>query len=179
MIVKSLKLVPNSDPVLHQPALPWDFNNPPCDAAELVEQMTKIMKFKRGMGLAAPQIGLSTRMFIIDLALIYPDRPEIVAFFNPRITYQSEETELLVEGCLSFPNLWIKVKRPANVRLSYQDQFGRTQSKVLGGYGARCALHEFDHLEGIVFTERSHKFHLDQAMKIKKRLDRQHKEFQL
>lgn len=175
----NLQLIPSSDPVLHKPALPWDWNVPYYDPIELAQSMIDLMKQKRGMGLAAPQVGIPARMFVIELKLITQDQPDIIACFNPRISYQSEETMLLVEGCLSYPNLWLKVKRPRDVRLVYQDRYGQSQTKLLGGYAARCALHELDHLDGVVFTDRAHKFHLDQAMKTKKRLDRQNKEFRL
>jgi hypothetical protein len=89
----------------------------------------------------------------------------IVAFFNPELTKVSQETDLMKEGCLSFPDLYLMIKRSKVVELKYQDSDGEEHIITLDGLGARCVQHEIDHLNGIVFLQRASRLKLERALK--------------
>lgn len=144
-----MKLVLDPDPILKQTALPWDFSvdeNP----GHVVEEMSKIMKTFHGRGLAGNQVGLLKRVFIIRLE----QTGETVGMFNPEIIDQSQDNISIEEGCLSFPNLWLDVKRPKTIDIKYFDKDGKECKMSLSGIDARCFLHELDHLNGITFTDK-------------------------
>lgn len=112
----------------------------------LVDDMFETMEANRGVGLAAPQVGLLRRLFVMDVG----DGP--VAAINPELShYEGEQEEL--EGCLSLPGLFGVVKRPERVRLTAEDVNGERFSMDLEGLGAICACHETDHLNGILFRD--------------------------
>ncbi|MGQ9754153.1 MAG: peptide deformylase [Thermaceae bacterium] len=148
------------DPILKKKALPVrDFS----EVKALAEEMLETMFEARGVGLAAPQIGLSQRLFV---AVEYQDEPEegekplrdlvrrIYVVANPVITYR-EEREEGTEGCLSLPGLYSEeVPRDLRIRVEYQDEHGEKRSLELEGYMARVFQHEIDHLDGILFFER-------------------------
>ena len=87
------------------------------------------------------------------------------ALFNPRIVSESEKQISMKEGCLSFPLLYMNVKRPDSVRIRYQTETGETKTQQFIGMSARVALHEMDHMNGITYTNRASKFELDGAMR--------------
>lgn len=148
------------DPVLRKKARPvQDFQG----LKKLAEDMLETMFEARGVGLAAPQIGLSQRFFV---AVEYADEPEgeerplrdlarrIYVVANPVITYREGEVEG-TEGCLSLPGLYSEeVPRAERIRVAFQDEEGRPQTLELEGYMARVFQHEIDHLDGILFFER-------------------------
>ena len=110
----------------------------------IVRDMWETMRHENGVGLAAPQVGLLRRMFVMDTG-----DGEIVAV-NPELSdYEGEQEEM--EGCLSLPGLYGYVKRPLKVRLSAQDEHGNPFQKDLEGLAAVCACHETDHLNGVLF----------------------------
>lgn len=150
------KVVPIGDnnDMLRQAQPEFDFNNPVMDATELTTALLDTMKEQNGIGLAANQIGVPTRVFAIAT-----EPPEVL--FNPKITYYSDEVVLMDEGCLSYPGVYIKVKRPKDVRVRYQNLHGVIQTKKYTGNAARCAQHEIDHLDGVEFFTRAHPIHLD------------------
>ena len=92
---------------------------------------------------------------------------EYVAFFNPEVTHVSHEMAHIVEGCLSFPFLGLRITRPAEIKVKYQDFTGAEKTATFSGISARCFLHELDHMNGVVYTERVKPLAL--AMGIKKR----------
>ncbi|WP_298628073.1 peptide deformylase [uncultured Thermus sp.] len=148
------------DPVLRKRARPvQDFGG----LKKLAEDMLETMFAARGVGLAAPQIGLSERLFV---AVEYADEPEgeerplrdlvrrIYVVANPVITHREGQVEGL-EGCLSLPGLYAEeVPRAERIRVVYQDEEGQERTLELEGYMARVFQHEVDHLEGILFFER-------------------------
>jgi peptide deformylase len=160
-----LKLVHHTDDILKNKTNTFDFVQPPTDPIQLAKDLYETMVYNKGIGLAAPQIGLPYRAFALFAV------PGIVCF-NPRIVDTSKETIVLEEGCLSYPNLFVKVKRPRRIKVRYQEPNGEPQTRVLDGMTARCFMHELDHLEGIVHVNRANKIHLDRAMRKKKSLDR-------
>ena len=144
-----LKLVLDPNPILKQRAEDWDFSVD-LNAAELEADMIQLMKTFKGIGLAGNQVGLLKRVFTIKLK----DQDEPFAVFNPVVTYQSEDLQDNEEGCLSFPDLWLGVKRPKEIEATYLDKHGNECKIKLSGIDARCFLHELDHLNGVVFTEK-------------------------
>lgn len=147
---------------------PWEFGTD-GDAEQLEKEMIDFMLANGGIGLAANQIGLAKRVFVMGSKNI-TGFPEPFALFNPVILEHSEETKMDKEGCLSFPGMWLMVKRPAWIRAEYQDSKGNIHEVKMDGYLAKCFQHEYDHLEGICFVDRVSKMKLDLAMKkIKKR----------
>lgn len=159
-------LVPCDHPILHTPTEEFDFTNPPIDPVELVNDMIETMAHNKGMGLAAPQVGLPYRMFVLW-------SQETLAVFNPRIVDSTTEEILLEEGCLSFPHLFVKIKRPRSIKVRFTDPFGNTRTEKFTGMTARCFLHELDHLNGIDYTRRATQFHLASAYRKQKNLSRQ------
>ena len=154
-------LVSENNQVYNSKLEDFDFTNPPVNPVEFAQELIENMKHYKGMGLAANQLGFPYRVFAFD------GKPPFVCF-NPVIISSSTETANLVEGCLTYPHLWIKMKRPDHVRARFQDPFGNVITKVFGGYNARCFLHELDHLNGINYTMKADRFHLDQAKRKQK-----------
>ena len=140
---------------------------------ELKENLIETMENFTGIGLSANQCGIMERAFIM-----YSDvkKKEIIACFNPKIIYESEEKIFMDEGCLTYPGLWIKVKRPEGIEVTYEDENGEKQEKAMFGLEARVFQHEYDHMEGTNFTKKVSKLRLDRAKKrlrkVQKKLDR-------
>jgi peptide deformylase len=155
------KLILETDPILFKAADEWDWNSD-GEAADLAKSMLKIMFENNGIGLAAPQIGISKRILVMG-------NPQLsFTCINPKII--NKENEYIdQEGCLSFPGLWLNVRRYKNITVQYQDIIGREQEKTLDALQARVFQHELDHLEGICFTSRVGKLSLELASKRRKK----------
>lgn len=143
-----LKLLEENDTQLSEISEDWDFRLD-GDPSELIKEMAKVMFTQGGIGLAAPQCGVKKRIFIMG------NPEELIACINPKVVSLSEERATSQEGCLSFPNLWLNVKRPSTVKVSYQNVLGEETEAELDGLHARVFLHEFDHLMGITFDQRA------------------------
>jgi peptide deformylase len=132
----------------------------------LVADMADSMYAASGIGLAAVQIGVPLRVIVMDLDQREgePKKPRV--FINPKILWASEEMAMFEEGCLSVPDIWDDVERPAKIRAEYRDADGVLQSLEAEGLLATCLQHEMDHLEGILFLD--HLSRLKKAMAIKK-----------
>ena len=111
-----------------------------------------------GLGLAANQIGLPYRMFVMR------GEPENFACFNPRVVHQDNELVSMEESCLTFPGLVVKVKRPKSIRARFNMANGDTRSETFNGMSARVFLHEMDHLNGELFFNKANRYHRDIAM---------------
>ena len=122
---------------------------------QIFNQMKEILEKAGGVGLAAPQVGLLYRLFIADLNL----DNKIKIFINPEIINYSKETEVLEEGCLSLPGLWGLVERPKSITVVYRDLEGRKIKKKYSGLASRIIQHEIDHLDGILFIDKSRKLY--------------------
>ena len=161
-----LSLVKSDDPILREEMPLFDFANPPCDPIELAKNLTETMLANNGLGLSANQVGLRYRVFAISCNPVY-------VCFNPRIVDQTNSNVILMdEGCLSFPNLFLKIKRPRTIKVRFTKPNGDTETIKFDGITARCFLHELDHLNGIVFTSKANSYHLEKAMKYKKMIER-------
>lgn len=128
------------------------------EVKKLIEDMFLTLEEAEGVGLAAPQIGKSIRLFIVDCTSWGEDHPELAdyrrAFINPEIYEVSEETKLYEEGCLSLPGLHESVRRSLAIRMRYLDENFEPHDEEFTGLPAWVIQHEYDHLEGVVFTDR-------------------------
>ena len=150
-------------PILKEEMPAFDFQNPIMDPVELYNDLAETMRENEGMGLSANQIGVRTRAFVMRAE-------EIIGVFNPRVVDISSETVMLEEGCLSYPNLFVKIKRPKSIKVRFTTPDGETSTKTFTGMTARVFLHELDHLNGIAHTSRANRYHLEQAKKLLKKL---------
>jgi len=125
------------------------------DVKELAENMFETMYKANGVGLAAPQIGMSLKMFVVDATPFEEEECKDFkkAFINPEILEESEEEWAFEEGCLSIPGVREDVFRPEWIKIKYFDEDWNEQIEELDGLAARVFLHEFDHIEGILFTD--------------------------
>ena len=132
------------------------------DREKVEGQLIDSMKHYQGIGLSANQVGIMERVFVM-----YSDvkKGEIISCFNPKIVTQSDNEIVIEEGCLSYPGLWLKVKRPDGIEVEYEDKTGEVQSKAMFGLECRIFLHEYDHMEGTDFTKKVSKIKLDRAKK--------------
>ena len=132
------------------------------DREKVESQLIDSMKHYQGIGLSANQVGIMERVFVM-----YSDvkKREIISCFNPKIITQSDTEIVIEEGCLSYPGLWLKVKRPDGIEVEYEDKNGELQSKAMFGLECRIFLHEYDHMEGTDFTKKVSKIKLDRAKK--------------
>ncbi|MCQ2332105.1 MAG: peptide deformylase [Paludibacteraceae bacterium] len=123
----------------------------------LIDNMFQTMYHAEGIGLAAPQVGLSLRLFVVDGTVLKEDMPDMIegkrVFINPEITDESEEEVSYEEGCLSVPGIHEKVKRPKRITIHYFDENWNEHEDTFDGFFARMLQHEYDHLEGHVFTD--------------------------
>jgi peptide deformylase len=113
----------------------------------LAANMIQTMLSSNGVGLAANQVGILKRIIII----LVNDKP--IAMINPEITYESEEQEIIKEGCLSFPNTFLSISRSKEITVKYRNLSGHPMIETYTGLIARCILHEVDHLHGITFKD--------------------------
>ena len=148
---------------LTQSSTIWDFNND-SNARSLETEMIEFMLAEGGIGLAANQIGLTKRVFVMGSYSI-EGFPRPFALFNPKILQVSDETSLFKEGCLSYPGLWLNISRPAKIIAEYQDSDANTHTVEMDGYVARCFQHELDHLNGVCFVDIVSPMKLQLAMK--------------
>jgi peptide deformylase len=154
-----MKLVLDPDPILKQKAENWDFVNH-VNASVIEREMLETMNASNGIGLAGNQVGLLRRVFVMKLS----DGREI-GCFNPWIMFGDNNKIEDNEGCLSFPNLWLKVQRHDKITASYLDNAGKQCIIELEGIDARCFQHELDHLDGVTFTEHVSNLKLQLARK--------------
>ena len=131
----------------------------------LVDDMAESMYAADGIGLAAVQIGVAKRVIVIDLDQKEGNKNPR-AFINPKILWASDETAVFEEGCLSVPEIWDDVERPARIKAEYLDRDGKKQLLEADGMLATCLQHEMDHLEGVLFID--HLSRLKRGMAIKK-----------
>ena len=148
---------------LVQSSTPWDFSVD-SDAEQLEKDMCDFMIAAGGIGLAANQVGLAKRVFVMGSNNI-EGFPAPFALFNPRIIEASSEMVLDREGCLSYPGLFLTINRAEWIVAEYQDSQGNTKEVKIDGYLAKCFQHELDHLDGICFVDKVSQMKLNLAMK--------------
>jgi peptide deformylase len=132
----------------------------------LISDMFEIMQAAKGAGLAATQIGINKRLFIMDLSSYIEEEIKPYVIINPEITYCSEETWIAEEGCLSFPEIKkISITRPENIKMKYLDEKGEQKEMQASGWLARCIQHETDHINGITMVHYVSKIKRDMILK--------------
>src|ERR1700744_1864244 len=161
MTVRPILTAP--DPRLQ--AVSTDIETVDADVSKLVDDMADSMYAAEGIGLAAVQIGVPKRVIVIDLDQ-KEGKKNPRAFINPKILWASEEMAVFEEGCLSVPEIWDDVERPARIKAEYLDREGNLQVLEADGMLATCLQHEMDHLEGVLFID--HLSKLKRSMVLKK-----------
>jgi len=166
------ELINEASKVLRTPPQLFDFETR-TDAKEIAEALSNAMIRFGGIGLSANQVGLDARVFVMKT-----NDKGIVAFFNPQIKKISQETDLMKEGCLSFPDIYLMITRSKFIELEYQDVEGETHTVQLEGLAARCVQHEIDHLNGILFLQRASRLKLERALKVRPKEQKKRIEFE-
>ena len=169
MDIENLKLVYAPDEILEQAVEEVDIANPGFDLVALRDKMVSIMLDSNGVGLAANQVGLNKKIFVMG-----NNNERASMFINPQVVEVTKEQSLEHEGCLSFPGIFVKVSRPLEIGVRFYDENLQEQQVKLEGYVARIFLHEYDHMLGITMKDRVSKMKWDRAVtkkaKIKKRI---------
>lgn len=160
MTIKPLVLLP--DPVLRKKSDPLERVDDEIRA--LADDMLETMYDAPGIGLAAIQIGIPRRMLVIDCAKEDEEKAPMV-FINPEIVERSDERAVYEEGCLSIPDYYAEVERPAEVTVEFTDRDGKAQQVRADGLLATCLQHEIDHLNGVLFIDHISKLKRDMVVK--------------
>ena len=157
------KLIENTNPAL---TIPLSGCSEDMNRQEMKDNLIETMEHFNGIGLSANQCGIMERVFVM-----YSDvkKREIIACFNPKIVTESDEQIFMDEGCLTYPGLWLKVKRPDGIEVTYEDENGEKQEKAMFGLEGRIFQHEYDHMEGTNFTQKVSKLKLDMAHRRQKK----------
>ena len=166
-----MKLIYAPSEWLDKKVKPFDFES--INAVETAQKMVDIMGNNRGIGLSANQVGLDAQIFVMQPTR-HKQLNDPFAVINPVIEKISQETRLAPEGCLSYPNLILHVSRPIKLVAKFLDADAKECIIELDDYDARCFLHEYDHLQGIDFTDRVSKLKLDMAKKKKEKLEKRY-----
>jgi peptide deformylase len=161
-----MKLIYHPDEFLDKKVNEVDLLNPGFDPKELKKQMVNFMLTNKGIGLSANQIGLDAQVFVMG-----ENTDNAIICINPVVLQHTEETVVDIEGCLSFPNIYVKVKRPKEILVKYYDEDLKEISTKVRGYSAKCFLHEWDHLQGITFKDRVSKLKWDIAKKKSRKIN--------
>jgi peptide deformylase len=148
MTIKPLIILP--DPVLRQLSQPVETVN--ADVRRLADDMLDTMYDAPGIGLAAIQIGIPRQMLVIDVSKDGEEKQPLI-FINPKILTTSDERSVYEEGCLSIPDYYAEVERPATITVEYIDLEGKQLTAKADGLLATCLQHEIDHLNGVLFID--------------------------
>lgn len=160
MTIKPLIILP--DPLLRQVSKPIERVD--ADFQRLADDMLETMYDAPGIGLAAIQIGVPRRMLVIDVSREGEEKQPLV-FVNPEIVASSDERSVYEEGCLSIPDYYAEVERPATVTVNYLDRDGKEQTVQADGLLATCLQHEIDHLNGVLFIDHISRLKRDMVIK--------------
>jgi peptide deformylase len=160
-----LDLVDEDHLLLRQKMEPFDLDNPPCDPVQLANSLIETMHHHRGLGLSANQCGLPYRVFAL-----WSQDP--IVCFNPRIVDVSNEIVQLEEGCLTYPYMHLKIKRPKMIKVRFNNCFGDIFTDKYTGMTARVFQHELDHLNGEIFLRRANNIHVQRARNNQKHMMR-------
>lgn len=163
-----MKIVRFPNLILREKMPYFDFSHSNLDPKQLEQDLIKLMFQEGGIGLAANQAGIKARVFVMG----HPSNPELArAFFNPEVIASTDTFNDMEEGCLSFPGVFVKVKRPEKIKAKWQNSKGELEEGIFEGYDCKCFLHEFDHLEGIVFQDRISPLKWNLAIKRKDKIN--------
>ena len=160
-----MKLIKYPNEILAREVKDVDLENPGFDPVELKAEMVKFMIDNNGIGLAANQIGLDAKVFVMGDSV-----ENSTICINPTVLQYTEETQNDIEGCLSFPNVYVKIKRPTEILAEWYNENLEKQTVKIEGYSAKCYLHELDHVLGITMKDRASKLKWNMATKKAKKL---------
>ena len=149
-----LPIVTYDDDVLRKKAKPVNENSE--EIQTFIEDLFETMYNSNGIGLAAPQVGTSLRIFVIDADGVMDEEEELygkMAFINPKIIEASDDQVSMDEGCLSIPEITDKVKRPSRIKVQFLDQNFNEKELDVDGWMSRVIQHEYDHLDGVLFID--------------------------
>lgn len=172
--MNKLLLVDSNNKVLHTKCDKFTFDNPPFDPIEFSHLLVKTMYDYNGLGLSANQVYYEEfdkqekqfiQKYIPYQIFAMRGSPENFVCFNPILVNPSEEEILLEEGCLSYPSLFVKIKRPRHIRVRFTKPNGEVQTNTFTGLTARIFLHEMDHGNGETFYKKANYFHKEQALR--------------
>lgn len=161
MALKEIITIP--DPVLRENCSPIEDITP--ELKTLMQDMLETMYDAPGVGLAAPQINIPIRLIVMDAAQKEDDEKEPIIMINPKILSASDEFSLYEEGCLSIPEYFAEIERPAIVKVGYRDEEGKEQERECEGLLATVVQHEIDHLDGVLFIDYLSKLRRDRVIK--------------
>ena len=164
--LRKLDLLPEDHPVLHQEPLTWIFDPPQADPKLMYDIMLENMVYHRGLGLSANQIGMPVKVFTMRI----DESDNAIVCFNPEILEESKEMVTMEEGCLSFPLLYLKKRRPEKLTIKYQNVDGDFIETKFEGLAARVFHHEMDHMQGKTFLDGVSKILLQSARRKQKTL---------
>ena len=142
-------LISPDDPLLHKKIKKCSYD---LDRSKLSYTLTENMFHHNGVGLSANQIGIEERVFVMMVDI---DLQQTITCFNPKIIKESKDEVVMEEGCLSYPEMYLDISRPRSIIVKYEDEGKSIFKRRLDGYIARIFLHEYDHMEGIDFTQRT------------------------
>lgn len=168
------ELLKETDPFLREKTIEFDFENPPIDPEQLKNEIEETLEYHNALGLSANQIGYPYSVFGMRM-FKGQHESQFIMCFNPKIQDVYEEYELTKEGCLSFPDLYIDIARPKGATGLWKNEKNDVQAGIITNINARIFLHEFDHTNGIVFTEKAGRYRLRKATKNRKLYYRQQK----
>ena len=156
---KILKIREVGDPILEKISQEVDIKNIDQNIIEIIRDLKATLQFYQGLGIAAPQIGVSKRIIVVGVKkenIKYNDVEDIpiTVMINPSWKKISDETDVQYEGCMSVPVIRGKVERYKSIELTYYNEDGDKVTKTINGFFARLIQHEYDHLDGIVFLEK-------------------------
>lgn len=171
-----MNLLTEKDHRLHESCQDFDFEKgvtlstgETLNASELFALLRDAMCDNRGVGLSACQLGIMSRVFVIG----NPSEPEtVIPVFNPVIVNRSDETEEYEEGCLSYPGLYLRIKRPRTIRVRYTNHEGITNTINFDGFTSRVFQHEYDHMDGVTFQSHVNWRALERAQNQKRKLNK-------
>jgi peptide deformylase len=166
-----MKLISSPNDFLNKVVKPFDFET--MDAKQISGEMCAIMMAKNGLGLSANQVGIDAQIFVMR-PIEHKEVTKPFAVINPIILEVSEETATSLEGCLSHIGLALNITRPKRLVAQFIDIDAKECILEFSGIDARCFLHEYDHLQGIEFTDRTSKLKLSMAKKKQKKLIKEH-----
>tara|TARA_Y100001937_G_scaffold123926_1_gene187741 strand:+ start:689 stop:1204 length:516 start_codon:yes stop_codon:yes gene_type:complete len=133
-----------------------------CDREKIKQDLIDSMQHYKGIGLSANQIGVMERVFIMYENV---EERKIIACFNPKIVGISKEEISMDEGCLSYPGIWLKIKRPYAIKVEFEDETGKKHEREFRDLQSRIFQHEYDHMEGTDFTRLASPLKLERAIK--------------
>lgn len=163
-----MNLVYYPNPILDKALTEVNVEDPGFDPVKLKVDMIDLMVKSKGLGLSACQVGLNYKLFVMG-----ESHKTSMMVINPEIIEVSEETVNEFEGCLSFPGIFVNISRPASVSARWLDENFESHEGTIEGYGARCFLHEYEHLNGVVYKSKVSRLKWDRAFKKKGKIDKQ------